>query len=369
MNINRHNYEEIFLLYVDNELTAAQRKIVEAFVAVNPDLQEEFRLMNDTKFDSQAMLDDAFKTSLLKPNEEEELFHEERLLLYIDNELPETEKKSIDEAAAKNEELYKRLQLLQRTVVKADTSIAFPDKSLLYKDAQPARVFAMVGTARRWAAAAAIVLLLGAGIWLMIRNQPPGQETTVHSPAVQPKADKPNKPTINPGVTIITESQQSLPGNYEEVQPTISQLKKQKPVVVPAGKNNRSTLVKIAPAVHKEQKPHIDSQQKQEETVAVSTDPLTTSKNETITTTTSNKITPTPVSTIETNTVKNTVAYLNNNDESSDDDEEGFINEIRQRSSGLKSFFKKAKRTLERRTGIQSGDSQVRFAVFAVNTQ
>ena len=129
MNINRHNYEEFFLLYVDNELTAGQRKIVEAFVAANPDLQEEFDLINQSTFTTDAKLDDAFMQSLLKPVEESSV-NEDQLLLYVDEELPAAEKADIEKELLTNTSLQKELLWLRRSQVKPDTSIVFPDKQL-----------------------------------------------------------------------------------------------------------------------------------------------------------------------------------------------------------------------------------------------
>ena len=45
MIINRDNYENFFLLYVDGELCAADRKAVEDFAAENEDLQKELEIL------------------------------------------------------------------------------------------------------------------------------------------------------------------------------------------------------------------------------------------------------------------------------------------------------------------------------------
>jgi hypothetical protein len=47
--ITRHHYEEYFLLYVDNELSPAERHSVETFVEENPDLLEELDALRQCK--------------------------------------------------------------------------------------------------------------------------------------------------------------------------------------------------------------------------------------------------------------------------------------------------------------------------------
>ncbi len=41
MTINRNNYEEYFLLYIDRELADGERQMVEDFVRRHPDLEKE----------------------------------------------------------------------------------------------------------------------------------------------------------------------------------------------------------------------------------------------------------------------------------------------------------------------------------------
>src|SRR5215470_6627285 len=95
--INRHNYEEFFLMYVDNELTVQQREEVELFVRQNPDLQSEFEMLQHIKLTPEDEIMFAHKTDLLKIKDSIGMDnYEEYFLLYIDNELNEENREAVE---------------------------------------------------------------------------------------------------------------------------------------------------------------------------------------------------------------------------------------------------------------------------------
>ncbi|MBP6687311.1 MAG: hypothetical protein KA160_05585 [Lacibacter sp.] len=355
MNINRHNYEEFFLLYVDNELTAGQRKIVEAFVATNPDLQEEFELIQQSTFTDDVKLDEAFINSLLKPVGEESSISEEQLLLYVDDELSADEKATVEKELVANTTLQKELQWLRRSQATPDTSIVFPDKSLLYKQAQPARVFSMNMNARRWSAAAAVVVLLGSAMWLMLdgtKTTKPGSFIAADKSAV--KENQSTKSLSVEDAVKKTLNEQKI----EFGEPTAATESTEK-TKTPGSTSNTSVATVNT---------NINSSSTTTPVVEEQVDLAKTSIDEKIV---DEKI-EAPSNISKTSTVQpiaNNISYASYNSDVADEEEDALLNDERQRRSGIAGLLKKAKRTLERKTGIQSSSSEIRFAVFAINTQ
>jgi hypothetical protein len=70
MHINRHTYEEFFLLYADNELDPTEKISVEEFVQQNPDLAEEFNLILETVIQPDESIFFENKELLLKEEED-----------------------------------------------------------------------------------------------------------------------------------------------------------------------------------------------------------------------------------------------------------------------------------------------------------
>ena len=71
MNINRHNYEEYFILYMDNELSSDDRRMVEAFIVQHPDLKEELELLQQFKLEPDTAITYNGKEELMKLNGED----------------------------------------------------------------------------------------------------------------------------------------------------------------------------------------------------------------------------------------------------------------------------------------------------------
>ncbi|MBV4357773.1 anti-sigma factor family protein [Pinibacter aurantiacus] len=162
MEINRHNYEEYFLLYIDNELSVAERNAVDVFVEQNPDLHAEL---------------DALQQSLFLPEEKivfpgiEGLFkrenavtitadnREEYFVLYHDGELTTSEEKLVEEFVQDHPQYKVDFELIQKARLEADKAIIFENKEVLYKHEKTEKVIYFAWL--RWSAAAAVIVIAG----------------------------------------------------------------------------------------------------------------------------------------------------------------------------------------------------------------
>src|SRR4051812_47606889 len=162
--LTRANYEEYFLLYVDEELTPEAKQAVEAFTALHPDLKEELDLLCSTKlpaedlcfFNKEDLLADSMKVQAV----------DENLLLYIDNELPAAASAALESRLKADADLALQHALLQKTKLDKSEVIPYPNKKELYRHTERRLVPVWLRVA------AAVVLLAGAGTaaWLTMNG-------------------------------------------------------------------------------------------------------------------------------------------------------------------------------------------------------
>ena len=131
--INRNNYEEYFLLYVDDEMDAASKLAVENFAEQNPDLAIELQMLQQTKSvaDEPVSFD---KESLLRTegNTIHESNHEEYFLLYIDNELSAVKREEVEMYVLQHPKLQDEFTTLKHAVLAPEVA-SYGDKKDLYR--------------------------------------------------------------------------------------------------------------------------------------------------------------------------------------------------------------------------------------------
>lgn len=163
--INLGNYEEYFILYMDNELQPQQKLMVEDFISQHPHLTEELEILMNTKLPVDEVRFSG-KEELFSPAMKENVL-DESLLLYVDDELAASEKKTVEEKIKTDKDFSLQHSILMRTKLDASEKITYPNKKELYRHTERVVSFKI------WmrVAAAVILLLLGSLFFLTNRNE------------------------------------------------------------------------------------------------------------------------------------------------------------------------------------------------------
>ncbi len=133
MNINRNNYEEFLLLYVDGELNSSEKKAVDSFLQINPDLKKELDILSSTKLTTENFtLTDKSNLYKSEANSISLKNYEEKFLLYADNELTVVEKDEVEKFVLQHPTLQQEFIAIKLSVLEKE-NIKHPNKESLYK--------------------------------------------------------------------------------------------------------------------------------------------------------------------------------------------------------------------------------------------
>lgn len=172
IGINRHNYEECLLLYVDGELTPEEKAAVDTFLLLHPDLQAELDGLMQTKLEpEETTFGDA--TLLLAHNMKFNV-PDESLLLYLDGELSAGEKKKVEDRLQHDEAFRLQYQLLGKTKLDPQEVISCPNKKELYRNTEK-----RIDVPAWLLMAAAVLLIASMGVFYVNDRSEPQPKVTV----------------------------------------------------------------------------------------------------------------------------------------------------------------------------------------------
>lgn len=386
MNINRHNYETFFLLYVDNELSATEKNTVEVFVQENPDLQMELMLLQQTVVKADDMVLEKKDWLYM---EEDITALQENLLLYADDELDMAGKKAIESLIAADKTAMAEWDILQQVKLQPDTTVVFADKQSLYRK-EPGKVVPV-----KWWRAAAAAVLLGIALWTGVSVYKNAGTTKTGNPEVVRNKETTAGEKINdaaPDKKTVTGQPDEKPASENITSTTTVQKNKavqpgenNKPVVENANYQNTVSLKENTTAQNDNKKKpdnnlpkpslqNINSNNSNEITVqsvlpSNSNSSRVSGNNEAVV-----KLTPKENKTIVENINNNktepditAIAVVNTNKAADGENNDRYLNvdNDKQKRSALGGFLRKAKRVLERTTNVKTGEG-VKIAGFEI---
>lgn len=134
MKINRNNYEEFFLDYMDGTLSPQQVAVLMLFLEQNQDLKEEFENMEsftlvpeeEITYTAKNDLKKTYSTTIINSTN-----YTEYLIASIEGDLNETEKYALHSFVTNNKAIEKELNLYKSTKLIPNTNVVFKNKQKL----------------------------------------------------------------------------------------------------------------------------------------------------------------------------------------------------------------------------------------------
>lgn len=200
MTINRHNYEEFFLLYVDNELTVLEKKAVENFVIQNAGLAHELEMLQQATL-SNNTIEFADKELLFKQEKGISLAnYEEYFLLSADDELNEQQKNEVENFVLKHPQLQNEFTLLQQTKSEPEKIVFARKKTLFRHEKKEWKITPAV-----WMRMSAAAAIIGIVITTFVINRNENNNNSAILANIQKKqetaSEKNDKPLVQKPVT------------------------------------------------------------------------------------------------------------------------------------------------------------------------
>jgi len=129
MKINSSNYIDFFVRYYDNELSIEETGKLFHFLESNPDLEKEFYnfLSVPQLFDTSTKESFLDKKDLIKNSTYD---FDLQCIDFIENQSTEEEKEKFLKIIQQNPEKDKTFQLFSSTILRADTSLIFPKRTI-----------------------------------------------------------------------------------------------------------------------------------------------------------------------------------------------------------------------------------------------
>jgi hypothetical protein len=336
--IHTGNYEEFFILYMDNELNKEQVKIVDEFLAANPDLKAEFEMLMSAKlpleefyFDKAGLMAENMKLSSI----------DEKLLLYIDNELPADDKKKVELELASNKDYQLQHQVLLQTKLDPSEKILYPNKKELYRREE------RVVSIKMWMRVAAAVIVISVGGILYFQDS---------TPSTTP-------PPITAGPTKIQKNEIKKNGLPNGVIPFSQNAKRNEIAVSNTPKKERMQVK----ATDKNDIKIENPVQQQDEVVLVPQEIKEELERSVVRNIDANHDKGIEETTASLNKDFVTSSLANRLDNSSGDDEKNYASND-DRKGSIKGFLRKATRLIEKRTGIDpTNDGELLIGAVAIN--